>query len=99
MSKRILKTLEKTKFASSKIIPVAAKPDSDEQSQPIGLKVLLEALCDEAFVPKRNHVGELMLSVDHCFSIRGQGAIMTGTILQGTIQVNDVCISFFIIID
>ncbi|CAM5999690.1 unnamed protein product [Sphagnum balticum] len=89
MSKRILKTLEKTKFASSKIIPVAAKPDSDEQSQPIGLKVLLEALCDEAFVPKRNHVGELMLSVDHCFSIRGQGAIMTGTILQGTIQVND----------
>lgn len=29
------------------------------------------------------------MAVDHCFSIRGQGTVMTGTILQGALAVND----------
>lgn len=29
------------------------------------------------------------MSVDHCFSIRGQGTVMTGTILQGSLAIND----------
>lgn len=29
------------------------------------------------------------MAVDHCFSIRGQGTVMTGTILQGSLAVND----------
>ena len=31
-----------------------------------------------------------MFSVDHCFSIRGQGTIMTGTVLSGAVAVNQV---------
>jgi hypothetical protein len=30
------------------------------------------------------------MAVDHCFSIRGQGTVMTGTIHQGSVSVNDV---------
>lgn len=29
------------------------------------------------------------MAVDHCFSIRGQGTVITGTILQGSLSVND----------
>lgn len=30
------------------------------------------------------------MAVDHCFSIRGQGTVMTGTILQGSLAINDI---------
>jgi len=42
------------------------------------------------FFPERSDQGSLLFAVDHCFSIRGQGTVMTGTILQGAISVNDV---------
>lgn len=29
------------------------------------------------------------MSVDHCFSIKGQGTVMTGTILSGSISLGD----------
>lgn len=29
------------------------------------------------------------MAVDHCFSIRGQGTVMTGTVLQGSLAIND----------
>jgi len=29
------------------------------------------------------------MAVDHCFSIRGQGTVITGTILQGSLSVNE----------
>ena len=34
--------------------------------------------------------GPLIYAVDHCFGIRGQGTIMTGTILSGKVSLNDV---------
>ena len=39
---------------------------------------------------ERDLSAPLLFAVDHCFSIRGQGTIMTGTVLQGTVNVNDV---------
>lgn len=33
--------------------------------------------------------GNLLFAVDHCFSIRGQGTVMTGTVLSGTVQINE----------
>lgn len=44
------------------------------------------------FLPERSDQGALLFAVDHCFSIRGQGTVMTGTILQGAITVNDVSV-------
>lgn len=41
------------------------------------------------FLPSRDPQGPFIFSVDHCFSIKGQGSIMTGTVLSGSIQVNE----------
>ncbi|XP_075244119.1 selenocysteine-specific elongation factor-like isoform X2 [Convolutriloba macropyga] len=32
---------------------------------------------------------QFLFAVDHCFSIKGQGTVMTGTCLQGKVSVND----------
>ena len=31
----------------------------------------------------------MVFNVDHCFGIKGQGTIMTGTVLQGSLKVGD----------
>lgn len=96
MSKRIQKTLEKTKFTNTPIVAISANPGgSDVQTidksdvNPIGLKLLMDIICDQISLPQRSPNGELLLSVDHCFAIRGSGTVMTGTIIQGSISVND----------
>ncbi|KAL3870280.1 hypothetical protein ACJMK2_038357 [Sinanodonta woodiana] len=91
MKKRLQKTLENTKFAGCPIVPVAAKPGGTEASdtEGYGLADLIETLKNNTFVPKRNPDGSFIFSVDHCFSIRGQGTVMTGTVLHGSVAVND----------
>jgi selenocysteine-specific elongation factor len=91
MKKRLAKTLEPTKFAGSPIIAVAAKPESldDSPTESLGMKEMSELLSTKAFVPQRNSSGPFLFAVDHCFSVRGQGTVMTGTVLQGTVSLND----------
>lgn len=91
MTKRILLTLQKTKFANSNIIAVAAKPGGADtcDQDPTGVDELMTAMKESSYIPKRDSLGPFLFSVDHCFSIRGQGTIMTGTVLQGSVAVND----------
>ncbi|KAF2358377.1 Small GTP-binding protein domain [Trinorchestia longiramus] len=93
MSKKIRLALQTTKFSDVKIIPVAAKPGGGEEncieSNPIGIDDLLLAIQDLMYVPARSNSGPMVLAVDHCFGIRGHGTIMTGTVLQGALAVND----------
>ena len=44
-------------------------------------------------------VGPFVFAVDHCFPIKGQGTVMTGTVLQGSTKIGEVrgyicCTSF-----
>ena len=55
-----------------------------------GVDMLIESLKSHTYVPQRDPTGPLVYAVDHCFSIRGQGTIMTGTVLSGSVAVNDV---------
>ena len=56
-----------------------------------GLQTLLDALHGMTTFPERSAVADpFLFSVDHCFNIRGQGTVMTGTVLQGVVKVNDV---------
>uniref|UniRef100_A0A1X7VU89 Selenocysteine-specific elongation factor n=1 Tax=Amphimedon queenslandica TaxID=400682 RepID=A0A1X7VU89_AMPQE len=92
ISKRISKTLEATRFNGALIVPVAAaKPSeaTDGQVDPIGIEKLIQVLSESVFVPNRSAEGPLIYSVDHCFPIRGQGTVMTGTVLNGSVHVND----------
>ena len=49
-----------------------------------------QVLIDHLFIPKRSSEGPFVFSVDHCFPIRGQGTVMTGTVLNGSVAISDV---------
>ncbi|KAM4613046.1 selenocysteine-specific elongation factor [Polymixia lowei] len=92
MTKRLHKTLERTRFKECPVIAVAAKPggpEAPDAQEPQGVPELIELLKRQAYLPHRDPKGSLLMAVDHCFSIRGQGTVMTGTILQGSLAVND----------
>ena len=59
--------------------------------QSIGLDDLKETLSNVLFIPRRTRSDprDLLMAVDHCFSIRGQGSVVTGTVIQGSVRVND----------
>ncbi|CAI5443257.1 unnamed protein product [Caenorhabditis angaria] len=43
----------------------------------------------ENFEPPRNTKDPLLIAVDHCFSIKGKGTVLTGTITQGTLKIGE----------
>ncbi|NXP34932.1 SELB factor, partial [Leiothrix lutea] len=92
MTKKMQKTLENTKFAGCPIVAVAAKPggpEAPESESPLGVSELIEVLKSEAYLPSRDPSGHFLMAVDHCFSIKGQGTVMTGTILSGSVSLGD----------
>ncbi|XP_040102579.1 selenocysteine-specific elongation factor isoform X2 [Oryx dammah] len=92
MAKKMQRTLENTKFRGAPVIPVAAKPggpDAPETEAPQGIPELIELLTSQISIPTRDPSGPFLMSVDHCFSIRGQGTVMTGTILSGSVSLGD----------
>ncbi|XP_043934469.1 selenocysteine-specific elongation factor [Protopterus annectens] len=92
MTKKMQKTLENTRFHGVPIISVAAKPggpDAPESETAQGIGELIELLKSQTYLPKRDPSGPFLMAVDHCFSIRGQGTVMTGTILSGSVSIND----------
>ncbi|KAM9325345.1 selenocysteine-specific elongation factor [Gastrophryne carolinensis] len=92
MTKKMQKTLENTKFHGSPIIPVAAKPGGPEAPESFtaeGISELIELLKSQTYLPRRDPSGPFLMAVDHCFSIKGQGTVMTGTILSGSVSLND----------
>ncbi len=86
MTKKLRLTLSQTRFQEVEVVAVAAR---QEEGDPIGLDGFVSKLKTMTKLPERDASGELLFSVDHCFNIRGQGTVMTGTILQGSVRVND----------
>ncbi|XP_029851825.1 selenocysteine-specific elongation factor isoform X4 [Aquila chrysaetos chrysaetos] len=92
MTKKMQKTLENTKFCGCPIVAVAAKPggpEAPESENPLGVSELIEVLKSQAYLPSRDPSGHFLMAVDHCFSIKGQGTVMTGTILSGSVSLGD----------
>jgi selenocysteine-specific elongation factor len=58
-----------------------------------GIAQLLEQLTARAHCPKRTHNDAFYMAVDHCFAVKGQGTVLTGTILDGSIEVGQVITS------
>ena len=56
----------------------------------MGLSELINTLSSCCYRPERDAQGTFVFAVDHCFSIRGHGTIMTGTVVSGSVAVNDV---------
>uniref|UniRef100_A0A6P4FLT2 Selenocysteine-specific elongation factor n=1 Tax=Drosophila rhopaloa TaxID=1041015 RepID=A0A6P4FLT2_DRORH len=81
---RLSKTLEATSFGGQ--VPMYAVSALEGTHIPELRNGLIEAF----FKPDRNVTDPLLMYVDHCFGIKGQGTVCTGTLLQGKVQVNDV---------
>jgi selenocysteine-specific elongation factor len=86
-----------TKFGKEvPIKPVAADPKKEGEKYEINIYSLINSIIDsidfnkkqEDFVKCLNKK-DLLFSIDHCFTIKNKGTIVTGTILKGKIQVND----------
>ncbi|XP_075230244.1 eukaryotic translation elongation factor, selenocysteine-specific [Lycorma delicatula] len=90
MKKRIRGKLltKKTPFGRSPIIVTSALT-SDSEHSPFGVTELIDALITFTVLPKHSPDKPFVFAVDHCFGIHGQGTILTGTIIQGSVHVND----------
>lgn len=88
MHRKVGAIMGKTKFAGCSMVPVAANPS---QGSAIGLSELIRQLAESAPMPRRDDVApeRLLFSVDHCFSLKGQGTVLTGTVLRGSMAVGD----------
>lgn len=88
LSKRVRATMKGTKFSESKIVSTAV----GQGQAPQGVDALIESLMGYVKGIQRPSQGRnlpLLFAVDHCFPIKGQGTVLTGTVLQGTMAVND----------
>ena len=59
----------------------------DAPPAPIGLGELLEVISAKVQMPQRDPDGPLLFAIDHCFPIKGQGTVLTGTVLSGAMKV------------
>ena len=55
-----------------------------------GVAELVDLIRESIEIPKRNVNGPLYYAIDHCFSIKGHGTILTGTILGGSVSVGSI---------
>jgi selenocysteine-specific elongation factor len=90
--------MSRTKFGKNfTIVPVSASPSevgasSDEPDKPVGLENLINSVLQMVEIPDRDRGIEkdFLFAIDHCFSIKGQGTVITGTVLAGKAKVGDV---------
>ena len=54
-----------------------------------GTSLSFQLLTSQISIPTRDPSGPFLMYVDHCFSIKGQGTVMTGTILSGSVSLGD----------
>ena len=40
--------------------------------------------------PTKDSSKSFLFAADHCFAIKGQGTVVTGTVLQGSLKIGDV---------
>lgn len=86
MKTRLRKAFSKTAFADSPMVCVAANP---AEGEPQGLQDLVKEVSGVIPKPTKAQAAEkdLLMFVDHCFPIKGQGTVLTGTLLQGSLHV------------
>lgn len=54
----------------------------------MGIDVLIEQLASMVPTIPRQAEGSFLFAVDHCFALRGQGTVLTGTVLSGSAEVS-----------
>ncbi|EFA75193.1 Selenocysteine-specific elongation factor [Heterostelium album PN500] len=98
MTNKLKKVLEKTCFKDSPYVAISANPSSSSDAAPasaaatgdnnIGVDRLIKELTNYVELPRRDDQGPFLFEFDHCFQIKGQGSVMTGTVLRGSVEIN-----------
>lgn len=70
--------------------PPEGDPVAGRETSTIGVDAVAVELSRRARVPVRRASAPLYFAFDHCFSVRGQGTILTGTVLTGEVKVSAV---------
>ena len=93
-TKRVRAALASTRFANAPFVPVAGAVGAAGFDTPEflsqGLPELCAALLESTRIPERSPSGSLLYAVDHCFAVKGQGTVLTGTVLQGKLSVGQI---------
>lgn len=71
------------------VAPAAAEGEQGQEPQPIGLELLVQAIRSRLDAPTRDTSGPFIMAIDHCFAIQGNGTILTGTVLSGSLRLGD----------
>ena len=62
---------------------------ADNVPGPQGIDELIQQIVEHVSVHPTLPSGPFKFAIDHCFAIRGQGTVMTGTVLSGSAKVGD----------
>jgi len=101
MEQSLRKSLAATKFANCPMVAIAAyveqgdeHPHLPGQNEPPlqthNLIELVKLIRETTMPPSRDLVNApLYFSVDHCFPIKGQGTVLTGTVMAGRAKIGD----------
>lgn len=54
----------------------------------MGIEGVIKALINMVPAQPRPIKGPFLFSVDHCFALKGQGSVLTGTVLSGSLKVH-----------
>eukprot|EP01065_Artemidia_motanka_P019886 TRINITY_DN23771_c0_g1_i2.p1 TRINITY_DN23771_c0_g1~~TRINITY_DN23771_c0_g1_i2.p1 ORF type:complete len:780 (+),score=271.26 TRINITY_DN23771_c0_g1_i2:70-2340(+) len=89
MKRGLRKTFATTRYKTPTIITCAAAPGADPSAAASGLEELRSELLRRTRAPRAEADDDkaFLMLVDHCFSIKGQGTVLTGTVLDGAISV------------
>jgi selenocysteine-specific elongation factor len=99
LEKKIRGALRHTRFSQAPMVPVsacvgggAASVDATSINQTMGVSELLQLLNTFMRPPDRTNINNhsFYFAIDHCFPVKGQGTVITGTCLAGSIRVNEM---------
>ena len=88
MRKKLTAVFAQTRFRKPTFVCTSAAPGASSDKPAQGLEEFKKAIL--ASTPEPRPAAELeknlLIYVDHCFAITGQGTILTGTVLQGRVS-------------
>jgi len=90
---KVQAVLSKTRFKGATVVRAAARPgggsnaEGFDGSQAKGVAAVVGALRAATPELSRRSDGPFCFAVDHCFPIKGQGTVLTGTVLSGEVNV------------
>lgn len=85
MTLKIRKTMDKTEFKGCEVVPLSA---TNHENVDLLISTMMKQV-ENSLDLTRDTQSPFIFAFDHCFTIRGSGTVLSGTVIQGSIKVND----------